>query len=138
MLLLTGEVLPRLVGLPEVHGSLQNPEVRPRRVGKFDQHVCHVEELQRYRRRRNADEKHFDLVWTVDGETAGLTLKQEKQEKTNDKTKRREKTALFTASWTASASVLCDVTNLTRHQAKTASLYRGSSVPSFMNHHQNH
>lgn len=82
VLLLTGEVLPRLVGLPEVHGSLQNPEVRPRRVGEFDQHVCHVEELQRYRRRRNADEKRFDLVWTVDGETAGLTLKQEKQEKT--------------------------------------------------------
>lgn len=81
VLLLTGEVLPRLVGLPEVHGSLQNPQVRPRRVGEFDQHVCHVEELQRHRRRRNADEKHFDLVWTVDGETAGLTLKQEKTRK---------------------------------------------------------
>lgn len=90
MLLLTGEVLPWLVGLLEVHGSLQNPEVRPRRVGEFDQHVCHVEELQRHRRRRNADEKHYDLVWIVDGEKGGLTLKQEKQEKTQKVKNKRQ------------------------------------------------
>ena len=47
--LLTGEVLPGLVGLPEVDGSLQNPEVRTGRVGKLDQHVGDVEELQRHR-----------------------------------------------------------------------------------------
>lgn len=43
---LTGEILPRLVGLPEVDGSLQDPKVRTGRIGKLDQHVGDVEELQ--------------------------------------------------------------------------------------------
>ena len=54
--LLTGEVLPGLVGLPEVDGPLQNPEVRTGRVGELDQHVGDVEELQRHR-----EEEHFTL-----------------------------------------------------------------------------
>ncbi len=47
--LLTGEVLPGLVGLPKVDGSLQNPKVRTGRVCELYQNVGHVEELQRHR-----------------------------------------------------------------------------------------
>lgn len=43
----TCEVLPRLVGLAEVDGSLQNPEVRTRRVGELHQHVGHMEKLEK-------------------------------------------------------------------------------------------
>ena len=38
-------VLPRLVGVAEVGGALQHPEVWPRGVGKLDEHVGHVEDL---------------------------------------------------------------------------------------------
>lgn len=48
MLLLTGEVLPGSVGLTEVDGSLQNPEVWTGRVGELYQHVGDMEELQRH------------------------------------------------------------------------------------------
>lgn len=43
---LTGKELPRLVGVSEVHGPLQHPEVRPRGVSELDEHVGHVENLQ--------------------------------------------------------------------------------------------
>lgn len=42
---LTCKVLPWLVGLAKVDGSLQNPEVRTWRVGELHQHVGHMEEL---------------------------------------------------------------------------------------------
>lgn len=47
--LLTGKVLPGVVVLPKVDGSLQNPKVRTGRVCELNQHVGHVEELQRHR-----------------------------------------------------------------------------------------
>lgn len=56
-LLLTGKVLPRLVGLSKVDGSLQNPEIRTRRVGEFNQHVGHVKELQRHRGEKETTSK---------------------------------------------------------------------------------
>lgn len=48
VLLLTGKELPGQVGLAEVGGSLQNPEVRSGRVGELYQDVGHVEELRRH------------------------------------------------------------------------------------------
>lgn len=47
---LTGKELPGLVGVAEVRGALQHPEVRPRGVGELDEHVGHVEHLQQGRR----------------------------------------------------------------------------------------
>lgn len=46
---LTREELPWLVGVSEVRGPLQHPEVRPRRVGELDEHVGHVEDLWGWR-----------------------------------------------------------------------------------------
>jgi hypothetical protein len=43
---LTGEELPRLVGVAEVRGPLQHPEVRPRGVSKLDEYIGHMENLQ--------------------------------------------------------------------------------------------
>jgi len=44
--ILTGKILPGLVGKAEVGRSLQHPQVRTRGIGKFDQDVCHMEELK--------------------------------------------------------------------------------------------
>lgn len=44
--ILTGKVLPGLVGKAEVSRSLQHPEVRTRGIGKFDQDIRYVEELK--------------------------------------------------------------------------------------------
>lgn len=44
--ILTGKVLPGLVGKAKVGRSLQHPEVRTRGIGKFDEDICHVEELK--------------------------------------------------------------------------------------------
>lgn len=44
--ILTGEILPGLVGKAKVSRSLQHPEVRTRGIGKFDQDICYVEELE--------------------------------------------------------------------------------------------
>lgn len=43
--LLTGKVLPGLVGLTKVGGSFQNPEVWTGRVSELYQHIGHVKEL---------------------------------------------------------------------------------------------
>ena len=42
---LTGEELPGSVGLSEVHGTFQNPEVGSGRVGELDENVGDVEQL---------------------------------------------------------------------------------------------
>lgn len=42
-----GKILPGLVGKAEVSRSLQHPEVRTRRICKFDQDIRHVEELSK-------------------------------------------------------------------------------------------
>lgn len=44
---LTCKILPGCEGSAVVHGALQHPEVRARRVGKLDEDVRHVEELER-------------------------------------------------------------------------------------------
>lgn len=44
--ILTGKILPGLVGKAEVSRSLQHPEVRTRGIGKFDQDIRYVEELK--------------------------------------------------------------------------------------------
>lgn len=51
--ILTGKILPGLIGKAKVGRSLQHPEVRTRGIGKFDEDICHVEELK---------EKNTELV----------------------------------------------------------------------------
>lgn len=55
--ILTGKILPGLVGKAKVGGPLQHPEVRTRGIGKFDEDICHVEELK---------EKNTELSWLLE------------------------------------------------------------------------
>lgn len=44
--ILTGKILPGLVGEAKISRSLQHPEVRTRGIGKLDQDICYMEELK--------------------------------------------------------------------------------------------
>lgn len=48
--ILTGKELPGLVRLPKVDGTLQDPQVRSRRVSKLDEDISHMEELLKTRK----------------------------------------------------------------------------------------
>lgn len=68
---LTGKILPGLVGKAEVSRSLQHPEVRTRRICEFDQDIRHVEELKE----RNTELVGCSKLYEKQGEPGGSRLK---------------------------------------------------------------
>lgn len=68
---LTGKILPGLVGKAEVSRSLQHPEVRTRRICEFDQDIRHVEELKE----RNMELVGCSKLHEKQGKLGGSRLK---------------------------------------------------------------
>lgn len=73
--ILTGKILPGLVGKAEVSRSLQHPEVRTRRICKFDQDIRHVEELKE----RNTELVGCSKLRENQGELGGSQLNKVKE-----------------------------------------------------------